>query len=91
MSLTASALLQCIPVIPQAPGPPGTPQLAHGLSAGIFDALADAPPTANTDNCFSRDWLSHFGHAGAALPRVRNSNWWPHALQRYSNKGMHAV
>jgi hypothetical protein len=66
--------------MPQAPGPPGTPQLAHGLSADTRGAELDEWPTetAKTDNCFSSDWLSHLGQEGAVLPRTRNSNWWPH-------------
>jgi len=60
--------------MPHAPGPPGTPQLAHGLSGATFgDDPADAF-TANTDSCFSSDSLLHFGQDGVALPRVRNSN-----------------
>jgi len=78
-----------MPAIPQAPGPPGTPQDAQGLSGEIRgDDPPVAAPTANTDNCFSNDWLSHFGHAGVTFDLVRNSNWWPHSPQRYSNKGM---
>lgn len=62
--------------MPQAPGPPGTPQLAHGLSAGMRgDALLLAAPTAKTDNCFSSDSLWHFGQDGLTPDRVRNSNW----------------
>ena len=77
--------------MPHAPGPPGIPHEAQGLSDGTFAAPAEDPPTAKTDNCFSSDWLSHLGQAGAMLPRVRNSNWWPHELHRYSNNGMQRV
>ena len=47
--------------------------------------------TANTDNCFSSDRLSHLGQEGVAPPLVRNSNWCPHSPQRYSNKGIPEV
>lgn len=62
--------------MPQAAGPPGTPQRAQGLSSATPDAGAvDAPaPTANTDNCFSSDSPAHFGQAGATPDLVRNSN-----------------
>ena len=72
-------------------GPPGTPQVAQGLSGEIFGAPAVDAPTAKTESCFSSDSLLHFGQAGFAPPRVRNSNWWPHELHRYSNKGIPAV
>jgi hypothetical protein len=75
--------------MPHAPGPPGTWQDAHGLSAGIL--AADDPPctlTANTDNCFSNCSPWHFGHDGATPALVSCSNWCPHDWQRYSNIGI---
>jgi hypothetical protein len=78
--------------MPHAPGPPGTPQLAHGLSAGIL--AADDPPctlTANVDSCFSRRSPWHLGHDGATPARVNCSNRCPHDSQRYSNSGIQMI
>ncbi len=62
--------------MPHAPGPPGCPQVAHGLSAGIreLDELAVAP-TAKTDSLFSSCSLWHLGQDGFTPPRVSCSNW----------------
>jgi len=78
-----------MPAMPHAPGPPGTPHDAHGLSAGI-PAPADDPETltANTDNCFSSSLLWHVGHAGATPARINCSNRCPHDPHWYSKRGI---
>ena len=55
-------------------------------------ASVRAPPdelcALNLENCFWRSSELHFGHAGLRLPMTSVSNWWPHAPQVNSNRGI---
>ena len=72
-------------IVPQAPGPRGSPQEPHG---GSGMALLGLPPSltlaANVECCLSRLLLLHSGHSGLSERLMINSNSWSHFLQMYS-------
>ncbi len=49
---------------------------------------APTPENPSAETRFSRSWLLHFGHAGVRDATTSASNWCPHFLHSYSNKGM---
>lgn len=69
--------------MPQAPGPPGFPQLPHGLGMEGAGAAALAV-VEKTDSSFSSAVEWHWGHSGTVSERTRASKLVWQSLQAYS-------
>jgi hypothetical protein len=74
-------------LIPQLPGPRGSPQVPHApTGAGAADLLLET--AANTDHCFSRPRLLHAGQDGWRSPVTNVSNRCWQSRQMYSKMGI---
>ncbi len=70
------------------PQPAGFDACGQAAHAPDDAGDADFTETAKTDRHFSTRSPPHDGHLGTSLPRIRNSNLFPHPWHSYSNNGI---